>query len=191
MPEKWEDHFDAIRTPDAHLPAYSAAVLRDAVKENPKTGIFWLLLGDDLTSLLRFDEAEDALKRGLELTPADKRRNAYSLLGHLADAVGDSSRAEEWYKMAIDNAPRNASGYIYLGALYASLCRMDDAENMHRQGAMCSDGCVDEAYFNLGLVLRAQGRLGEAKECFERAIALEDVEMAMAYASKEVQPLDR
>ncbi|MHC4505360.1 MAG: tetratricopeptide repeat protein [Planctomycetota bacterium] len=195
MSEKWEVHLNAIWSSDKRLRAYSAAVLRDAVKDEPEAGVFWLMLGDELTSLRRLDEAEKALKRGLALTPPDKRRNAYSALGRLALAAGDFSGAEEWHRKAIEADPNHASGHIYLGALYADMCRLDDAEKAYRKATECSDGCVDEAYFNLGLVLRAQDRLGEARDCFVRAVeldpeyeiareALEDVEKALAYLSE-------
>jgi tetratricopeptide (TPR) repeat protein len=55
---------------------------------------------------------------------------------------------------------------------------------------------VDEAYFNLGLVLRAQERYQEALACFEKALELtpdyreaitakSDVEKAIAYLHVE------
>ena len=42
----------------------------------------------------------------------------------------------------------------------------------HRNATRCTKGAVDEAYFNLGLVLRAQERYQEALACFEKAIEL-------------------
>ena len=33
--------------------------------------------------------------------------------------------------------------------------------------------CIDEAYLNLGLILRALGRYGEARQCFELALELD------------------
>ena len=47
-------------------------------------------------------------------------------------------------------------------------------------GTRCSKGCVDEAYLNLGLVLRAQERYTEALECFKKALELTpDYELAI------------
>jgi tetratricopeptide (TPR) repeat protein len=65
---------------------------------------------------------------------------------------------------------------------------------VHRQGIASETKAVDEAYYNLGLVLRGQERYAEARECFVAALAaaedddyeeasraLEDVEKAMKY----------
>ena len=37
----------------------------------------------------------------------------------------------------------------------------------------CKTGCIDEAFSNLGLCLRALERHAEARTCFKRAIALD------------------
>ena len=63
---------------------------------------------------------------------------------------------------------------------------------MYRQATRCTTGCTDEAFFNLGLVLRAQERFEEAAGCFREAIridpkyrvakrALRDVELCLRY----------
>lgn len=51
----------------------------------------------------------------------------------------------------------------------------DGSESIARYLALfvCPEGCIDEAYHNLGLILRAQGRLREAADCFRRAIELD------------------
>lgn len=173
MSQKWEDHWETSgRLRNAH-PAYNAAILRDAVRDEPEAAVFWLLLGHELTSLRRIDEAEKALKRCLALTPPAQQRDVFSAFGHLADVAGNLALAEQWYRRAIEADPDDASGHIYLGALYAGMCRLKDAENAHAKATKCSKGCVDEAYYNLGLVLRAQGRLGESKKCFDKAIELD------------------
>lgn len=78
---------------------------------------------------------------------------------------------------------------IYLGLTLALQGRLRDAERVHRSATQCLEGCIDEAFYNLGLVLRAQERYQEAAECFREAIrrdpkyriarrALRDVELA-------------
>lgn len=49
--------------------------------------------------------------------------------------------------------------------------RLAEAEEAHRK-ATSLRGDVDEAFLNLGLVLRAQGRFEEAAEAFECALAI-------------------
>jgi tetratricopeptide (TPR) repeat protein len=42
-----------------------------------------------------------------------------------------------------------------------------------RVAIACPEGCIDEAYFNLGLVLRSRERFEDAAECFREAIRLD------------------
>ena len=51
--------------------------------------------------------------------------------------------------------------------------RLREAERAHRAATRCPEGCIDEAYLNLGLVLRAQERFEEASRCLREAIRLD------------------
>jgi tetratricopeptide (TPR) repeat protein len=48
---------------------------------------------------------------------------------------------------------------------------------------------VEEAYFNLGLILRAEGKYEEALECFERAIEIDPQYTLAKQARKDVARL--
>ncbi len=123
-----------------------------------------------MTRLACYAAAEQALRQAIRFCPAGNLHLLYTALGQVFRGSGDDSQAEAWFRRAIDAAPDDAQGYIYLGGLLASRGRLDEAEEVHRRGTGCSKGCVDEAFLNLGLVLRAQGRLGEAAECLAEAI---------------------
>jgi len=75
------------------------------------------------------------------------------------------------------------------GAVLATLGKFEEAKKLHLQATKLEDD-PDEAFFNLGLILRAELKLEEAKEAFENALELcpneervekelEDVEKAM------------
>jgi hypothetical protein len=49
------------------------------------------------------------------------------------------------------------------------------------------EGCIDEAWLNLGFVLRAQGRYFEALECFRRVLALEADDATAAAAVVDLE----
>jgi tetratricopeptide (TPR) repeat protein len=91
-------------------------------------------------------------------------------MGRLFRESGDHSRAAEWFRRAIEAAPDDCIGHIGLGGLLARQGRLVEAEEVHRAGTRCTKGCVDEAFLNLGLLLRAQGRFTEAAGCFEEAL---------------------
>ncbi|MDZ7618498.1 MAG: tetratricopeptide repeat protein [Patescibacteria group bacterium] len=115
---------------------------------------------------------------------------AYRYWGRLADA-------ETWFRQAIDADPTVVTSYVMLGACQARQGKLKEAEKTHRAATQVADSdLLDEAHYNLGLVLRGQDRWAEAAECFRKAIettpdyaeaieALKDVEMAMSL-SKEL-----
>ena len=75
--------------------------------------------------------------------------------------------------------PDDAAPRVLLGAVYARSGRLLDAEATHRAAVTCSNGPVDEAWLNLGLVLRGLERFDEAEFCLRKAVELDpDDEMA-------------
>jgi tetratricopeptide (TPR) repeat protein len=108
-------------------------------------------------------------------------------MGNLFRDRGDFVVAEEWYRKAIDHSPDDAQGHIYLGTMLAGLGRLDDAEQVHRKAIACKAGCIDEAYYNLGLVLRARERYAEALECFDRALSIDPQYKVARLAKRDVQ----
>lgn len=146
-----------------------------------------------LYQMTRYDEAirvyRDAIDRFENM-----RWGLYVEMGHLHRYRGDFAGAEQWYQKAVDEAPDEAGGHIFLGGVQARQGRLSVAEMTHRRATQCPNGQVDEAYHNLGLVLRGQGRLSDAAECFRKAIelcpeypdaieALQDVEFALALSN--------
>ena len=88
-------------------------------------------------------------------------------------------------------APDDASDLIYAGAVAFRQGELDRAEGYLRRAIMCSEGCIDEAYFNLGGCLLSRKRYEEARECYAEALSidpedekarawLEDVERVIA-----------
>jgi tetratricopeptide (TPR) repeat protein len=171
----------------ADLPALTAARAREFLKEFPEGGPAWKILGSALIDLARYPEAELAIKKALSLCPPEKLWIPLAEMGHLSKARGDYKSAAAWYRQAIDAVPREASGHIYLGGVLAKSGRLKEAEASHRAATRCIEGCRDEAFLNLGLVLRAQERYEEAAECFERALELDPKYAAAKKALRDVR----
>jgi len=125
-----------------------------------------------LYKMTRFDEAVAVYNDALERFPED-RWGLFNQLGHLHRYRGAFAEAEEAYQLAIDEDREEASSYIFLGAVQARQGKLSEAEETHRLATQCPEGCIDEAYHNLGLVLRGQGRLADAKICFEKSIQID------------------
>jgi tetratricopeptide (TPR) repeat protein len=127
-------------------------------------------LGIALTEIARYEEAERALSKAIEHCPSSKLWITFGAMGHLHKAAGDFGRAEEWYRRTIAQAPEDATGYIYLGSLLATLGRLVEAEEITRSATQCPEGCIDEAFRTLGLILLYRERFEEAAECLREAI---------------------
>jgi tetratricopeptide (TPR) repeat protein len=169
------------------LPASTIRYARRYLADYPDHGPAWLLMGTALTEMGRYEEAKRALSKAIELCPLEKRQIAFSGMGHMFRQRGDYEQAEKWYRRAIEADPDDATYHIYLGSLFAKQGRLSDAEEVHRTAICCAEGCIDEAYLKLGLVLRAQERFQEAAECFREAIQLDPAYRAARRALQDVE----
>lgn len=148
-------------------------MLTTFVRDYPDQWYGFCLLGARLRDLSRFDEAERALRTAARLANARALPLVYYDTGDLFSRKGDHAAAEHWFREAIGQSPADAAGYVYLGAMFARCGRLAEAELVHRRGTLCTTGYVEEANYNLGLVLRALGRYAEAIACFDRALQID------------------
>ncbi len=125
-----------------------------------------------LYEMARYDDAIRVYTEALNRFPGASW-GIYNRIGQLHRYRGSMSDAEIAFQQAIDVNPDDASSYIFLGAVQARQGKLLEAEQTHRRATQCSEGSIEEAYHNLGLVLRGQGRLPEAADCFSKAIELD------------------
>jgi len=158
----------------AGLPALTVLFGRRFVADYPDLEIAWLMLGSALSDMANYEEAEKAFARAIELSPPEKRHMGICDMGHLHERRGDFEQAMVWYRRMIEAIPADARGYVYLGGLLAKMGRLEEAEAIHRAATeRCDESrLLHEAFVNLGLVLRAQGRLEEATHSFKEALRL-------------------
>jgi tetratricopeptide (TPR) repeat protein len=167
--EKWKE----INALPEDAAASRIELLRQLVQAYPDYAAAHYRLGRALLEVSRFDQALPMLQRALTLHPKEKRRFVYTAIGTLFEWKGDDAAAQQWFQKAIDEFPDDTEGYIYLGILHAKRGRLAEAERAHRRGTLCRIGCIDEAYLNLGYILRAQERYEEAAACFQHAIDID------------------
>ena len=169
---------------------YTALTMRYArhyLADFPEHGPGWLLLGIALVELARYAEAKQVLSRAIMLCPREKLRIPLGHMGHLFQRSGEYEHAASWYRQAIASDPHVADNHIFLGAVLAKQGRLYDAEAALRQAIDCVEGCIDEAYLNLGLVLRAQERFAEAADCFREALQRDPHYRAAKRALRDVE----
>lgn len=183
----WRTQYSKMqRASDSDLPALTMCRARRYLNKFPQKGPAWLLLGIALIEMARYDEAEQAILKAIERCPPENLWIPYVRMGDLFKFAGDYEQAAEWYRKTIERFPQDASGYTYLGGVLARQGRLREAEEVHREGTRCIEGCLDEAFLNLGLVLRAQERFEEAAECFREAIQQDPEYRAAKKALRDV-----
>jgi tetratricopeptide (TPR) repeat protein len=154
-------------------PACTIELAKKFLKKYPKTSPVWMMLGNELTSIARYDEARQALQKAIRYCPKERLDYAFVNMGHLYNEKGQFKIAERWYRRALEENPRDTSNLHFFGCVLANQGKFAIAKKFHRLAAKVATDPPDEAYCNLGLVLRAEGRYKEALKYFEKAIAVD------------------
>jgi tetratricopeptide (TPR) repeat protein len=179
-------------------PATTALLASEYLKANQGDIEVLLDYAEVLYKMTRYEDAIRIYKDAISLLSAESNGwSIYNQLGRMYQYWGRPNEAEPWFRKAIEAEPDELASYIFLGACLARQGKLKLAEEMHRTAAIKCPGSwlTDEAYHNLGLVLRGQGKLSEAADSFRKAIAitpnfsdaieaLEDVEMAMSFEER-------
>ena len=134
----------------------------------------WIALADAMWSLSRYKEAKAALRNAERLASPHSRHRVWEQWGHLYREMHDLQSAETWFRKAVREHP-STRGHIFLGATLALLGRRREAEREHRAAiAEATPGhAVDEAHFNLALILRSFERYDEALKHLDQALKID------------------
>lgn len=172
----WIEAVDAYRT----RPAHALALLRTLLTMRPGDWGTNALHAEVLIGLSRYEEALAILApmRAMFSGPGAKAeesevRAVLLALGRLYAEWGQREEAVNIYRELTQRFPEDSDGYIYGGGVLTRMGKLTEAEATYRRATECEEGCIDEAFLNLGFVLRAQERYEEARRCFERAIELD------------------
>lgn len=139
----------------------------------PDDAFIWLYYGASLGQMSRFKEGVEALRRAARLFRKDSIQWAYSHLGQLYERKGNLRTAERWYRRAIEVKPSDASYCILIGVALANNGRLKKAEAAYRRAIRCKEGCLEEAFLNLGITLRNLGKHAEARRCLQHALGID------------------
>ena len=127
----------------------------------------------NLISLAQYSGAQAALDHAQPITPKERLPLVIAQRGHLLEAQGDFVGAEELFMKAHELVPDDATYLIYAGSVAFRRGDINRAEALVRQATGCSDGCIDEAWFNLGGYLLSAKRYRDAADCYRRAIVID------------------
>ncbi|MFK7743294.1 MAG: tetratricopeptide repeat protein [Planctomycetota bacterium] len=141
-------------------------------RDHPHRFAGWIALADVQRDLARYTEAAAALRCAEPLASPAQRRDIWIQRGHLHKKKGNLKLAVTWYRRAAEDKP-TTHAYVFLGAALAQLGEAADAKRCHRKAIQLHTECTDEAHYNLGLLLRSEGRYPQAIESFAEALQLD------------------
>jgi tetratricopeptide (TPR) repeat protein len=170
---EWEQLLSAYTKNSDDNAAYTIELAREYLRKHPRRGSAWVILGERLADVARYDEAHRALRKAMTHIPDTWRHVAFIGIAHLYREKGNHRVAERWYRRALAAKPRDAGYHIFLGACLAKQGKLTEAKRHHRRAIALGTGCTDEAHLNLALILRAEGKYRDALAHLDRAIALD------------------
>jgi tetratricopeptide (TPR) repeat protein len=132
----------------------------------------WVVLADRLAALALYDPAKVALRKARALAPATVLPEIWVQWGHLYKAQGAAARATTWYEKAVQVRPETG-WLVFLGASLALQGKFKEAKRCYRRAIRSGGPRRDEAYYNLGLIHRAERQYRKALACFEHALECE------------------
>lgn len=150
------------------------------LKDFPNSQGGWDMYSFALFRIDRFKDAKKALYKSIELMhltdePETQRSLAW-LYCRMGDIYRDSGRLHksiEWYQKAHETTPSEATFLIYKGVTFLRIEKFDEAVETFLKATNCEKGCVDEAFYNLGVAYLIQRNYSEAKLCFEKALEID------------------
>ena len=176
-----------VSASDAGYYSTTVQLLKPYLETNPESQRGWIDFGHALGHLSRYQEAEDAYHRAIELTPEADRDSIYGELGNLFRNQGDYNAAAQWYQKQIDANPSDATGHVFLGSLECKRGQFANAIEILQTGLECETICVEEIHFALGNAYRSLDELTLAKVHYDKAIAADPKYEAAKTALKDVK----
>ena len=137
-----------------------------AVAVDPKHLASLYRLGMLYTQAQAYPEAVGVWNRFVKVTPNDA--TAWSNLGYCYELAGQLGEAEAAYKQGIAKDPKSGPCRVNYGLMLARTGREGEAKG--QLGVVLSEARV---YYNLASVYEQQGRRGEAKVYYEKALELD------------------
>jgi tetratricopeptide (TPR) repeat protein len=173
--EKLKADLDLLRdkAEEAFRAGHDASVvelLTPYLRHRPDDDWAIYLFGRGLQGIGLFHEAERALLRADEFETNHPRSAAF--LAILYNSFGEYARAEEFFARATAHSKVRDWVWIFRGCNLARMNQLAAAEDCQRHALTLPDCDHDEAWLNIGYIMRARGKYAEAIEAFGKAIEL-------------------
>ncbi len=135
----------------------------------------WSMYSYALYRVDRFQDAKKSLLKTLELTENSDNNHSWIIckIGSIYEDSGHFHKAIEYFEKAQLSNPNEATFLIYKGVLLLRIGKYKEAAEILIKATKCEKGCIDEAFYNLGVVRIAQSKYQEAAECFKKALEID------------------
>jgi tetratricopeptide (TPR) repeat protein len=149
--------------------------LEEQVKEQKQiTGLKQLYdQGNALYADKKYTEAAAMFEQAV---PLAKDKNLYAVLGRLGDSYQKANqydKALETYNKAIAVNPSAGDLHNSLGAVYARMNKIPEAQAEFKKSAELNPAGAAQAYYNLGVILYNAGKMDEAAEALKKSTELD------------------
>jgi tetratricopeptide (TPR) repeat protein len=81
--------------------------------------------------------------------------------------------AEQRPREVLSDNPKDATNYIYLGSNAFKRGLLKQAKAYYCLALKCSEGCLEEAWLNLGGILLGERNYSEAINCYQEALKID------------------
>ena len=162
--------------------AQALVVCEEGIKQHPEDINFRMLEIMLYEALGHISKSFDLLKKiPLPTEEGDTlyQEFYYRQLGDAYKYICEYEKAHECFDKVIEFMPKEASSYIFKGVCYSEEGKLDLARQLFLK-ATKKEGVIEEAYFNLALLSRAEGDFEAAKKHCKMALKI-DVAYADAF----------
>ena len=136
------------------------------------------------------DEAEQLLRRALQIAPEDAAANYY--MGNLSILKGKTDEAAVFFRKSAELSPESPEAWLNVGELHHRMQRLDEAESAYRKALTLKPDFVG-AGLNLGILLLLRGNFKEGWSWYEKRWdmpAIRDSRPRFAQPEWSGEPLD-
>lgn len=182
--ESWQELMEAD---NAEQVGYVRYLCEKRLGQFPDHGPTLIVYARTLIELGQYNKARKAIEHARSVVPTNKLHLVEYQLGHLSVAQGQFIMAINSFMHAHEMKPDDATGLIYAASAAHRMGDIDQAQTLARSATTCAEGCIDEAYFNLGGYLLSDLQYEEARECYVKAL---EIDPDYTMAKKRLRDID-
>lgn len=158
---------------DGHLLCYTRAIAEKILSQEPSHFPTLLIYAHCLTSLGQYTKAEETLNYAESICRKEKLILVHIRRGQMYRQRGDLLAAEKIFADAYRLTPNDATCLILAGSAAFRRGDLSLAKQYVSDAIKCSEGCIDEAYYNLAGYNLSEGKIDEAIHYYKKALEID------------------